>query len=76
VPVLYVTHNVGEALSLAETVLLLRDGVVEAHGPALDLLSRPTCRPPLKPASKPAARTRVAHDGAGGTESPSTTGRP
>src|SRR2546427_12821584 len=41
VPVLYVTHSVGEALSLAEAVLLLREGTVEAHGPALDLLSRP-----------------------------------
>ena len=41
VPVLYVTHSVGEALSLAEAVLLLREGAVEAHGPALDLLSRP-----------------------------------
>jgi molybdate transport system ATP-binding protein len=38
---LYVTHNVGEALTLAETVLLLRKGSVEAHGPALDLLTRP-----------------------------------
>jgi len=41
VPALYVTHNVGEALSLAEAVVLLREGEVEAHGPALALLSLP-----------------------------------
>jgi molybdate transport system ATP-binding protein len=35
---LYVTHNVGEALALAGEVLLLRDGAVEAQGPALGLL--------------------------------------
>ena len=34
-PVLYVTHNVGEALALAGRVLLLRDGRVEATGRAL-----------------------------------------
>jgi molybdate transport system ATP-binding protein len=38
VPVLYVTHNVGEALALAGDVLLLRRGEVEAHGRALSLL--------------------------------------
>jgi molybdate transport system ATP-binding protein len=38
VPMLYVTHNVGEALALAGEVLLLRDGAVEAQGPALGLL--------------------------------------
>jgi molybdate transport system ATP-binding protein len=38
VPMLYVTHNVGEALALAGEVLLLRDGTVEAQGPALGLL--------------------------------------
>lgn len=41
-PVLYVTHNVGEALALAERVLLLRDGGVEAEGVPLELLSSPT----------------------------------
>ncbi len=38
-PILYVTHNVGEALSLAERVLLLRAGAVEADGPPLELLA-------------------------------------
>lgn len=38
VPLLYVTHNVGEALALAGEVLLLRDGGVEAQGTPLSLL--------------------------------------
>jgi len=41
VPALYVTHNVGEALALADRVLLLRDGAVEALGAPLDLLATP-----------------------------------
>ena len=40
-PVLYVTHNVGEALALAGQLLLLRDGRVEANGAPLDLLAAP-----------------------------------
>jgi molybdate transport system ATP-binding protein len=39
VPILYVTHNAGEALALAAQVLLLRDGRVEALGAPLDLLA-------------------------------------
>ena len=42
VPILYVTHNVGEALALADEVLLLALGRVEAQGPPLALLSSPT----------------------------------
>jgi molybdate transport system ATP-binding protein len=42
VPILYVTHNVGEALVLAEEVLLLAAGRVEAKGPPLALLQSPT----------------------------------
>ena len=38
-PVLYVTHNVGEALALSSRVLLLRAGRVEAVGPPFDLLA-------------------------------------
>ena len=34
IPFLYVTHNAGEALLLASEALLLRDGTVEACGPA------------------------------------------
>jgi molybdate transport system ATP-binding protein len=40
-PVLYVTHNVGEALALARHVLLLREGRVEAEGAPFDLLATP-----------------------------------
>ncbi len=40
-PMLYVTHNVGEALALAGEVLLLDHGRVEAQGPPLALLSTP-----------------------------------
>ena len=40
-PMLYVTHNVGEALALAGEVLLLDQGRVEALGPPLALLSTP-----------------------------------
>ena len=40
-PMLYVTHNVGEALALAGEVLLLEEGKVEAQGPPLSLLSTP-----------------------------------
>jgi molybdate transport system ATP-binding protein len=40
-PVLYVTHNVGEALALAGHLLLLRDGRVEATGAPFDLLASP-----------------------------------
>lgn len=42
VAMLYVTHNVGEALALADHVLVLRDGAVEASGAPGELLSSPT----------------------------------
>jgi len=41
VPFLYVTHNVGEAETLADEVLVLRAGTVAAHGPAADVLRGP-----------------------------------
>ncbi len=41
IPALYVTHHVGEALALAETALLLRDGAVVASGAPLGLLASP-----------------------------------
>jgi molybdate transport system ATP-binding protein len=41
VPMLYVTHNVGEALTLADQVLVLRDGAVEASGAPRQILSSP-----------------------------------
>jgi molybdate transport system ATP-binding protein len=42
IPILYVTHNVGEALALAEQGILIRDGRVEAQGAPVDLLASPT----------------------------------
>jgi molybdate transport system ATP-binding protein len=39
VPIVYVTHQVGEAIALADQVLLLREGTVAAHGAPLDLLA-------------------------------------
>ena len=39
IPLLYVTHNAGEALLLAREALLLRAGKVESAGPAMDVLS-------------------------------------
>jgi molybdate transport system ATP-binding protein len=41
VPMLYVTHNVGEALTLADQALVLKEGVVEASGAPRDILSSP-----------------------------------
>ena len=41
VPCLYVTHNVGEALALAEHLVLLDDGAVEAEGRPAELLASP-----------------------------------
>jgi molybdate transport system ATP-binding protein len=38
VPLVYVTHNVGEAFALGGEVLLLRDGRVEGQGAPFDLL--------------------------------------
>jgi molybdate transport system ATP-binding protein len=42
VPCLYVTHNVGEALALAERLVVLKDGSVESFGAPMDLLSAPS----------------------------------
>jgi molybdate transport system ATP-binding protein len=41
VPCLYVTHNVGEALAVAERLVLLQDGAVQADGPPRDVLGAP-----------------------------------
>jgi molybdate transport system ATP-binding protein len=38
VPVVWVTHQVGEALALADAVLLIRDGRLVAEGPPAELL--------------------------------------
>jgi len=41
VPCLYVTHNVGEALAVAERLVLLQDGAVQADGPPKEVLGVP-----------------------------------
>ncbi len=46
VPMLYVTHNVGEALALAGEVLVLEAGRVRAQGPPADLLRVPALHTP------------------------------
>lgn len=46
VPMLYVTHNVGEALALAGEVLLLEAGEVRAQGQPADLLATPALSAP------------------------------
>jgi molybdate transport system ATP-binding protein len=45
-PMLYVTHNVGEALALAGEVLLLEAGEVRAQGTPADLLASPSLSAP------------------------------
>jgi molybdate transport system ATP-binding protein len=67
VPCLYVTHNVGEALAIAERLVLLRDGVVEAEGHPAELLSAPgVVREAQGGLENLIAGRVVAHDGAGG----------
>ncbi|PYQ15771.1 MAG: molybdenum ABC transporter ATP-binding protein [Acidobacteria bacterium] len=67
VPILYVTHNVGEALALAGHVLFLRAGRVEAQGAPLDLLSSPGLSAEAEAGIENLLRGRVAaHDPAGG----------
>jgi molybdate transport system ATP-binding protein len=46
VPMLYVTHNAGEALALAGEVLLIEAGQVKAQGAPADLLSSPALSAP------------------------------
>jgi molybdate transport system ATP-binding protein len=74
VPILYVTHNVGEALALADEVLLLAEGRVEAQGPPLALLASPTLAREAEAGIEnlwPA--TVVAHHSAGGITAMETT---
>jgi molybdate transport system ATP-binding protein len=67
VPMLYVTHNVGEALALAGEVLLLDKGRVEAQGPPLALLSTPGLSREARAGIDNLLPGRVAaHDAAGG----------
>ena len=41
---IYVTHDQVEAMTLADRIVLLRDGVIEQEGAPLDLFERPTTR--------------------------------
>ena len=41
---IYVTHDQVEAMTLADRIVLLRDGVIEQEGAPLDLFERPTSR--------------------------------
>ena len=40
----YVTHDQVEAMTLADRIVLLKDGVIEQQGPPLDLFERPATR--------------------------------
>jgi molybdate transport system ATP-binding protein len=42
IPIVYVSHSVGEVARLASRVVMLRDGRVEAVGSAVDVLSQPS----------------------------------
>jgi molybdate transport system ATP-binding protein len=67
VPCLYVTHNVGEALAIAEHLVLLRDGAVESEGRPAELLSAPGVVREAEGGLENLIVGRVvAHDGAGG----------
>jgi molybdate transport system ATP-binding protein len=67
VPCLYVTHNVGEALAIAEHLVLLRGGVVESEGAPAELLSAPgVVREAEGGLENLMAGRIVAHDGPGG----------
>ncbi|WP_413987844.1 ABC transporter ATP-binding protein [Labrys okinawensis] len=42
--VLYVTHDQSEALTLADKIAIMKDGMLNAHGPTADLYRRPPNR--------------------------------
>jgi molybdate transport system ATP-binding protein len=66
-PVLYVTHNVGEALALSRRMLLLREGRVEADGAPLELLATPAMASAAEPGVENLFSGRVrGHDVDGG----------
>jgi molybdate transport system ATP-binding protein len=67
VPILYVTHNVGETLALADTVLVLREGRVVAQAPPLELLGSPALAGAADAGIENLLRGRVvAHDAEAG----------
>ena len=66
-PCLYVTHNVGEALTLASHLLVLREGRAEAQGAPKDLLSSPALADEAADGIENLLSGRVvAHDPEGG----------
>jgi molybdate transport system ATP-binding protein len=68
VPVVYVTHNVGEVLALARRVLLLREGRLEAEGEPLRLLGAPGLVQEAEAGVENLLPGRVvSHDESGGT---------
>ena len=68
VPMLYVTHHVGEAIALAERVLLLEDGRLADEGSPLDLTARRGLARQSEAGTENFLRGRVAgHDEEGGT---------
>ena len=68
VPILYVTHNPGEALALAGEVLLLERGEVVGQAPPADLLGAPAMAPPPDEGLENVLAGRVVEvDEAGGT---------
>ncbi len=67
VPTLYVTHNVGEALALAQEVVLIDGGRLTAQGPPLDLLAVPALAREAEAGIENLFRGRIlAHDAAAG----------
>jgi molybdate transport system ATP-binding protein len=67
IPMLYVTHNVGEALALANQVMLLRDGAVDAVAAPHELLASPAVVRDAAAGIENLLPGRIlAHDGAGG----------
>ena len=67
IPVVYVTHNVGEVLAVAEDVLLLEAGRVTAQGAPMTLLGSPAFVREAEAGLENIVRGRVArHDEAAG----------
>jgi molybdate transport system ATP-binding protein len=42
IPIIYVSHSIAEVARLANQVIVMRDGKIEAAGSAVDVLSRPS----------------------------------
>ncbi len=42
ISVIYVTHDQTEAMTLADTIVVMRDGIIEQVGPPMELYNKPT----------------------------------